>query len=218
MPTAGIVPKYSFSIYSNIFENSGLFAEINASPFSNFNMGLSFGGTNILGNGEVTWQSLPGVLIRIRIFDESLGFPAILIGFNSQGRGSYSADLKRFQNLSPGFFLTASKSYTWKFGSLAFHGGINYSLEPLPSDRVPNYYAGLEQSLGNRGSVNIEYNATLDEKPGLIMDKRGLLNLALRFAFTQNMTVELQFIDLFNHSAGGQRAVRRLGIEYIDSF
>src|SRR3989339_2152303 len=100
MPTAGIVPKYSFSIYSNIFENSGLFAEINASPFSNFNMGLSFGGTNILGNGEVTWQSLPGVLIRIRIFDESLGFPAILIGFNSQGRGSYSADLKRFQNLS----------------------------------------------------------------------------------------------------------------------
>jgi len=218
MPTAGIIPKNSFTVYANIFENSGCFAEINASPFTNFNLGLSFGGTNILGNADVTWQNLPGIMIRIRIFDESLKFPAILIGFNSQGRGSYLTNLKRFQNLSPGFFLSASKSYTWKLGSLAFHGGINYSLEPSPSDRIPNYYAGIEQSIGNRGSVNIEYNSTFDEKPGLIMDKRGLLNLAFRFAFTQNMTIELQFIDLFKHSAGGQRAVRRLGIEYVDTF
>lgn len=218
MPTAGVIPPNSFAIYSNIFENSGMFFEFNACPFTGFNFGLSYGGTNILGNKDVSWQNLPGLLIRIRIIDESLKFPAILIGFNTQGRGSYIVKSKRFQNLSPGFFLSASKSYTWKLGYLAFHGGINYSLEPLPSERTPNSYAGIEQSIGNRSSLNLEYNATLDEKPGLIMDKRGLLNLSIRYAFTQNMTVEFQFIDLLNYSVEGQRAMRRFGIEYIDSF
>ena len=218
MPTAGLIPKSSLSVYSNIFENSGMFVEINASPFTNFMLGLSYGGTHILGNREITWQNLPGMILKIRIFDESLSFPAILIGFNSQGRGPYVSNLKRFQNLSAGFFLSASKCYSWKLGSIAFHGGINYSIEPSPSERIANYYAGLEQSIGNRGSVNLEYNATLDEKPGLILDKRGLLNLSLRYAFIQNLTIDFQFIDLFKHSVGGNGSIRRLGIEYIDEF
>ncbi|TAL69786.1 MAG: hypothetical protein EPN82_03960 [Bacteroidetes bacterium] len=218
MPNAGILTKSSFSFNADIFENSGILMELNTAPFSNFNLGFSYGGINILGNQDITWQNLPGILIRIRIFDESLSFPAIAIGFNSQGRGTYLSELKRFQNQSPGFFLSASKFYTWKIGMLGFHGGINYSIEPEFSDRLPNFYGGIEQSLGNRSSVNFEYNANLDEKTGLVMNKRGLFNLSIRYAFTQNMTIEFQFIDLLNNMKGGKGALRRLGIEYIDSF
>jgi hypothetical protein len=44
------------------------------------------------------------------------------------------------------------------------------------------------------------------------------LNISLRYAITQNMTLEIQLIDLFNHTKNGKGALRRLGIEYIDSF
>ena len=218
MPNAGVLPKSSFSFTSNIFENSGILMELNTSPFNSFNLGISYGGMNILSNREIVWQNLPGILIKLRIIDETLQFPAIVIGFNSQGRGSYIPELKRFQNQSPGFYFSVSKFYTWKIGAIGFHGGLNYSLEPSTSNRLPNFYGGIEQNIGNRGSVNIEYNATLDEKPGLVMDKKGLLNLSFRYAFTQNMTIEFQFIDILKNMKGNQGALRRLGIEYVDSF
>ncbi|MBI5324598.1 MAG: hypothetical protein HZB41_04900 [Ignavibacteriae bacterium] len=218
MPNAGLVPKSSFSFNANIFENSGVLMVLNTSPFSSFNLGLSYGGSNILGNQEITWQNLPGIQVRIRLFDESISLPAIMIGFISQGSGVYLSQLKRFQNMSAGFFLSGSKFYKWKIGSIGFHGGINYSIEPSFSDRNPNFYCGIEQFIGNRGSINVEYNANLDEKPNMVIDKRGLLNLSLRYGFTQNMTIDFQFIDLLNHIKGGKGALRRLGIEYIDSF
>jgi hypothetical protein len=216
MPTAGVIPKGTYSVYSNIFENGGIMAEINAAPFSMFNMGISFGGNNIIGSGDVTWQNLPGVLLRLRILDESIAFPAVLIGFNSQGRGSYLS--KRFHTLSPGLYLAMSKNYSWKLGTVAFHGGINYSFEPIPENRGTNFYFGLEHSIGKDASLNFEYNANLDEKDNTYMKQRGLLNASFRFSIISNLTIELQARDLLSHYINSNGFVRTIGIEYIGAF
>ncbi len=216
MPTAGIIPKGAYSVNADIFENGGIMTEIEASPFSYFNMGISFGGNNIIGGGNISWQSLPGLLLKIRIFDESKAMPAILLGFDSQGRGAYSA--KRFQTMSPGIYASLSKNYSWLLGYIALHGGLNYSLEPLPVNRIPNIYFGIEQTIGKYASLNLEFNTNLDEKNHTIMKERGLFNASFRFSIIPDFTIELLGRDLMSHYVGSNGFIRTIRLEYIGKF
>ncbi len=216
MPNAGVLDKYSFSAYSQAFPGGGVLLQFDAAPFTNFNMGVSFSGSNIIGDGEPTWQNLPGVHLRARIIDEKLYFPALAIGFYSQGRGRFHKSKDRFLTQSPGFFLAASKNYKWALGVVSYHFGVNYSIEPKPEKRSPNVYAGLEHSIGSYVSLNVEYNATFDD--GEFRKKKGLLNASLRWSLAKGFTLEIQARDLLEHSAVYSGFNRFVCLEYIAAF
>ncbi len=217
MPTAGIVRKGDFAVRATTFGDGGLMAELTASPFRNFNMGLSVGGTGFIGDGDVIVQSIPGIHIKLRAFDETLYTPAFTIGANTQGYGRYSVSAKRFRTLSPGIFLAASKNFEWFAGQIALHAGINYSFEPPPADRLPNFYAGLEQTIGSFISVNLEYNANLDEY-GNNMKSRGLLNASLRWAMEKNITILFQLRDMLGNLNNSSGYIRYFVLEYSNGF
>ena len=159
MPTAGINPKSSFSIRSIFSDSGGVSLTTLFSPFTNFNIGISYSGKNIIGTDNIEFQGLPGIHLAYRILNEQQRFPAILLGINTQGIGKYSLKNKRFETLSPGAYIAFSKNFTWQGGWLALHSGINYSFEPKTDKRKPNIYLGLEQSIGSWASFNLEYNA-----------------------------------------------------------
>jgi len=218
MPNAGVLDKYSFSAYSQAFPDGGVLLQFDAAPFTNFNMGVSFSGSNIIGAGEPTWQNLPGVHLRARIIDEKLYFPAIVLGFYSQGRGVFDEGKDRFLTQSPGFFLAASKNYQWALGVVSYHFGANYSIEPKPEKRSPNVYLGLEHSVGSYVSLNVEYNATFDDGDAEFREKKGLLNASLRWSLAKGFTIEIQARDLLEHSAVYSGFNRFVCLEYIATF
>jgi hypothetical protein len=218
MPTSGVVPKNDFALYTNFFTGGGLMMELTAAPFNDFNMGLSFSGSNIIGSGDPKWQNYPGIQIRWRMIDETLLFPAISLGVNTQGRGQYNTATKAFQVYSPGVYAAASKNFSWFLGTIAFHCGITYSFEPARKDRVPNLYLGIEQSLGKSASINFEYNFLTNQNMNKSFSDRGLLNAALRWSITDGLTLELQARDLLVHQVSATGFMRSFGVEYIGKF
>lgn len=224
MPTAGTLKKSSYSLNTVTYENGGLSAEFAISPFTNFMLAISYGGIGLIGEGEPTMQDLPGIHIRYRVLDETMSAPAILIGISTQGKGEWDTQEKRFQTMSPGLYIASSKVFRWWAGFVALHGGLNYSFEPKTEDRMANFYAGLEQSIGSFASLTFEYNLNLDEKINSknsneqILDNRGMLNSSLRFFLSQNLVFELQMRDLLRHRANTKSFTRYLGIEYSASF
>jgi hypothetical protein len=217
MPTAGIVPKNSFSIYAAHYSGGGIMGELTASPFEGFNMGLSMSGSNIIGIGDVKWQSLPGISLRYRLFDEKLEFPALLIGISTQGRGNFDNNNKRFETLSPGLYSTLCKTYKWLLGTVTFHFGLNYSFEVPPEYRMINYYMGFEQLFNEVFAANLEYNATVDEYNTKYKSKKGLLNVSLKFYVSKEFTIELQGRDLLIHSTGATAFSRNICFEFTKS-
>lgn len=209
MPTAGMVKDNSYAITSAIYPSGGLMAAFDAGFLKHFSAGIRLSGNNIVGDGEITWQWIPGISAKARIFDERKSTPAIVLGFESQGSSNYIGD-SRFKTHSPGFYLALSKNYLWNLGNLAFHGGVNYSLEPKAENASPNLYGGLEQSLGSYIAINLEYNFQLDETKNLLYIRRGLLNASLRGSISNGITAEIRFRDLLNnakYSDGHERIV-----------
>jgi len=218
MPTAGVLPRGAISAYSLFFTNGGVMIYLDAAPFENFNFGISYSGTNILGEGNVEFQDIPGINIRWRLIDETLVLPAVLIGFSNQGRGKYYESYERFQTLFPGVYGAASKSFKWFLGNFALHGGINYSWEQPTDQYYPNVWFGFEHSIGGSGSLIVELNPNIADTGEEMMIKSSLLNAQLRWSVTKGLTLEFIMRDLLNHTKDISGFERWIGIEFINSF
>ncbi len=218
LPTAGCYEKGTYAIQFNNFANGGVRFSLGVSPFDNFVLGVSYGGTNIIGAGDATFQNLPGVVIKFRFFDEKASFPALTIGVNTQGYGRYSREAERFETYSVGIFLVASKSFTNPVGFFDIHFGLNYSLEPKPRDRSPNFYFGFSQEALQIISLNFEFNATLDERTSQFLSKKGIINASLNFLLTKNIAVGIIFKDLLAHLQGGKGIERNFFLQYVNYF
>lgn len=218
-PTAGVVPKGHFSLYALAYTNGGLMMELNAAVFENFNMGLSFSGTNIIGSGQTIWQNYPGIHLRYRVINEEKLLPAITIGVNTQGRGEYDTLENRYHTLSPGIFLASSKAFKWALGIMAFHGGMSYSFEPEPQERIPNIYFGFEQSIGKAFALYLEYNANLDDdNTRFINQSTGLMNAAIRWSVANNLTLEIQLRDVLDTQVNYNEFTRFISLEYTAGY
>lgn len=214
MPTAGMLSENTYAITSAIYPSGGLMAAFDAGFFKYFNAGVRMSGNNIVGDGEISWQYLPGIAIKARVFDERKATPAVVLGFESQGSSNYIGD-RRFKTHSPGFYLALSKNYLWNLGNVAVHGGINYSLEPKSDQSSPNLYAGFEQSIGSYIAINLEYNFQLDETEDLYYTRRGLLNASLRGSIANGVTAEIRFRNLLNHAKYSDGHERIVALEIV---
>lgn len=218
MPHCGLIPLKTFAFDLTFIEQGTLYAGIDYSLFEFLSIGLSMSGTNLVGTGEIAFQKYPGLNIKGRLFKESLTMPAVAVGFSNQGFSNYFNGIDRFEVLSPGFFVVASKSFNWDLGYLAAHLGVNYSVENDSEYQSPNVYIGAEQSFASMASVHVEYNMQLDEpskEEVALYKKGGLLNVAFRVAISDGVTFELQFRDLFNTLKDRTTIERQLNFEIV---
>ncbi len=221
MPTAGVLPKGRYGLEVYAFGESGVMVDFSIAPLTNLNVGLSYSGAGLLGNSGVVFQGLPGFHVRWRPLDETRTIPAVLVGLNTQGRGFPNIN-GRFQTHSPGVFVAVSKNFAL-WGSLALHGGINYSFEPALADRRLNAYIGLEKTLGSIVSLTAEYNAAFDNPytmryTGFNGGFGGLLNFGVRVATGKGFTFELQARDVLQNLRGSATLYRTLRMEYTAAF
>jgi len=224
MPTAGILHNGMIAMNAYFYEQSGLLMSLEAGAFNRITFGLSYGGTNIIGAGPVDWNRLPGVNIRFRIIDETAEFPAIALGFDSQGKDRYDATYDRYLYKSPGFFAAGSK-YFDMLGYLGFHGAVNYSLENNDGNKNINFCVGADKTIGSDITVMAEYNFGFNDNYGnyiltpdsSVLKKAGpgFLNAGARWSVGNGFTVEFDYKNLFDLKKTG--SLRTIRIEYVQA-
>jgi hypothetical protein len=195
------------SLDLDFFQNGGVLAGVNFGVLDRFNIGISYGGSHLIGDGEASPNPQPGFAARVRLIEESTAVPAIVIGFDSQGREEYVDSLDRYTIMSPGFFAVTSKNFDF-LGYLSLHGGVNYSLEG--SDHGIGLSAGVEKTIGSAISVLGEYAYVTDESNDL-SNGRGNLNIGLRWSIGSGLTLGLDIKDLagnFDRVTIGNRVIR----------
>ena len=218
MPTAGILEKGFVGATTDILPDGVVIQRLEVGAFDNVSFGISYGGANVIGEGKIDWYKYPGVNIRFRLFNEAITFPAISLGFDSQGKGVYHDSSGRYDIKSPGFYAAASKNFAF-LGYLSLHATASYSLESKDGDNFIDLYIGAEKTLGSTVSLIAEYNfAFNDNETKYYGSDNGYLNAGIRWSAGAGFTVEFDLRDLLsNKKINPTAADRALKIEYIKS-
>ncbi|MCX8057680.1 MAG: YjbH domain-containing protein [Ignavibacteria bacterium] len=211
MNTAGILKRGMFAVSTEQLPEGVFILKMDVGVFNQFNFGISYGASNFVGKGEMKFYKYPGVNVRLRIFDEEPQFPAMVLGFDSQGKGEYIDSLRRFEVKSPGFFVVASKNFNF-MGLMSLHGSLNYSLENSDQDNNLNIIIGVEKTIGSEVSVVAEYDFGLNDDENKVGRGRGYLNAGVRWSIGKGLTLGFDFRNLANNrisdTFGGDRAFR----------
>lgn len=219
MPTAGVLEKGFVGITMDAMPAGVVITKLEVGVFTNFSFGFSYGADNLIGSGNPGWYDLPGINARLRVFDETETMPAITLGFDSQGKGIYDKELKRFEIKSPGFFAAIAKNFEL-LGYLSLHGGINYSLERDDDDKDLNGWIGVEKTIGGRVSFFAEYDFAINDNGAESYgDGRGYFNVGLRWSVGEGFTIGMDLRNLTDNknTENSFIADRAIFVEYIKS-
>ena len=201
-PTAGTLPARSYYLDTHLFDNGGVAHRIGIGVTELLDVGVSFSGANIIGSRRVVWQPHVGAQVRIRIVEETLTTPALLLGFDSQGEGPYHAgkNLNRFRNKSKGIYLVMSRNYRL-LGNFGIHAGANYSLETADGDEDPSFWIGLDKTIVPIVDVAAEYDfATNDNENESMTADRGYLNVAVKLNLGGSFTLEFDLQNILRNT------------------
>ena len=214
MPSAGMQPAGSLAMDAGFYGEGGALLGVSVGVFDRLAVGISYGGSHLIGSEDPVMNEVPGFSIKVRVLEEAMGFPALALGFDSQGKEEYIRSLSRYRVKSPGFYAVMSKNYLM-LGYFSLHAGANYSLENADGDRDVNFYVGAEKTLGSFLSLAAEFNSGLNDNDHDAIGKgRGYLNLSLNAALGGGLTLGINFKDLFKN--GDQpNADRTVRLEYI---
>lgn len=221
-PTANILTRHQFQLRLRVYHEGGMLGSLSARLTTKLMFGVSYGGQNIIGQGSVKWNEAPGVNIRYRLSFETEQIPAICIGFNSQGYGSYNTDLKRYQIKSKGFYVAMSKNIGILRG-FGLHGGINYSDENKGGEKDVNFFCGANLNIDRELSILWEYDFGINDNDNQSLGSgKGYMNAALRWYFSEQLVFELSIKNLMrnNRTLNGEQvpnANRELKIIYFQN-
>ena len=202
MPTAGTLPKGTFSFETLLMNKGGILPSFSIGITNHFTIGVSFGIQEFIGTGSLKKnKSYPEVQIKYRIFEETEVRPSILFGLDTQGKGKYIINLERYEQKAMGAYLVLSRNYEI-FGNLGFHIGINKNLfENRDGDDDINLFFGFDRELNRSFSLMAEYDFAIndndfDDSEYIIRKGRGYLNAGIRWSATDNLMLEINVNDM----------------------
>jgi hypothetical protein len=209
-PTAGLLPRGSYMIGLRAYSGGGVLANVGVGLMERLELGISFGGTNVIGEGDIDWNPELEFFGRYRLVDESIGAPALAVGFNSQGFGRYVSEAKRYEIKSRGFYGVLSKNYNF-LGPMGIHLGANLSLEGHnKDDNKPNVFFSIHKGINSDLFLVAEYDLPITSGNVVEdLDKGvGFLNAGIRFLFDQNLLVEVDFRNINGNARDAERSLR----------
>ena len=217
-PTAGTLMRGSFNAHLRAYDEGGILGGVDVGLTDRFMIGLSYGGTNVIGMGDINGNPQVGAHIRYRLFEEDFTLPAITIGYNSQGFGTYIDSTRRYQNKSPGLFAAVSKNFQF-LGFLGFHGGINYSFDRGDGDKDPNIFVGLDKSLNPELTLVAEYDFAInDDSERSAGTGKGYLNAGLKWIFGGKLQIDFIFKNILKNTEKFSAISREIRISYVEIF
>ncbi|PID28028.1 MAG: hypothetical protein CSB55_06725 [Candidatus Cloacimonadota bacterium] len=205
VPTAGILQRGESSVFTKLYRNNGMLIGSEVGLFPRFMFGISYGGESIVGNEKPVFHDKVEFSFKFRAIDESPSVPAVVIGYNSQGHGSYIESEKRYDIKSKGFYLVTSRNWIL-WGNIGLHGGLNYSLEDK-EDNDLNFFFGVDKTVGNMLTLICEYDLALNDNDDRVSEDdrfsgagKGYLNAGAEIRFTDYLSLRLNAYDLLENS------------------
>lgn len=224
IPTAGALHRGEYDFETRIFPNGGILIGFSVGLFDRFNMGVSFGGTDIISDSpEVNWNDQPGVEVKYRLFEENVLFPAIAFGYSSQGYGYFEENLiteeKRYRNKARGLYAVASKNFQYlPQRDLGVHGGVNFNTSERDDDESMNFFLGLDLAINEELSLLTEYDFALDDDSDYAYGEgSGYFNAGIRWTFGDHLLFQFNFKDIFSNNRYSDTAIREVKIVYVQN-
>ena len=112
MPTAGTLQRGSFALQMRIQKSGGLTSSISVGLTDRFQLGISYGSANLIGDDSLIWYPKPETNLKYLLIDETESSPGISIGIDTQGQGKFntSDSLMRYDTKALGLYTVASKN------------------------------------------------------------------------------------------------------------
>jgi hypothetical protein len=210
-PTAGLVAKGRFAVDMRFFPDGGVLGQLHAGVLTRLTIGLSFGGERLIGSGSVDWQPRIEPTVRYRIIEENQALPALVLGYDSQGRGPHTG--RRYQVKSKGFFAALSKNYLSPLGQFGIHTGINRSREDGDDDL--SGWIGVDKSVNKELWLSAEYD--LGRNDGGLGQGDGYLNWGAHWSPAPGLTLDALLKDALGNGPAAKPS-RELGVRYTEAF
>jgi len=225
LPTAGTLQRGSFALEMRIQKFGGLTSSISVGLTDRFQLGISYGSANLIGDDSLIWYPKPETNLKYLLIDESETSPGISLGIDTQGLGKFNSDdsLMRYDTKALGLFAVASKNWVTPLGNLGWHFGSNYNfVETNDNDKDVNFFMGFDIEFNPELSMMFEYNAALNENnmtsKNIAISRGGYLNAGIRWTFVERLHIEIDFNNLMFDKKKVDYFNREIKITYIEYF
>ena len=225
LPTAGTLQRGSFALEMRIQKFGGLTSSISVGLTDRFQLGISYGSANLIGDDSLIWYPKPETNLKYLLIDESETSPGISLGIDTQGLGKFNSgdSLMRYDTKALGFFAVASKNWVTPLGNLGWHFGSNYNfVETNDNDKDVNFFMGFDIEFNPELSIMLEYNAALNENnmtsKNIAISRGGYLNAGIRWTFVERLHIEMDFNNLMFDKKKVDYFNREIKITYIEYF
>jgi hypothetical protein len=225
-PSAIMLPRAAYSTSLRLISDGGFLGSLDIGLADFAMVGFSYGGQEVIGRGTPDWNPNVEFSIRARLVPETESFPAIAIGYTSQGYGLYSSKDEMYETRSKGFYAVLTKCCV-VFPNWEFTAGANVSVE---GDRnLTSAFVGADVRLGMNFAILAEFDLPLEEAmerdfPDL---ENGNLNAGFKWIFADRLAVNLFLKNVTGNSNFSARyteededpgLVRELSIAFVDRF
>ena len=225
LPTAGTLQRGSFALEMRIQKFGGLTSSISVGLTDRFQLGISYGSANLIGDDSLIWYPKPETNLKYLLIDESETSPGISLGIDTQGLGKFNSgdSLMRYDTKALGLFAVASKNWVTPLGNLGWHFGSNYNfVETSDNDKDINFFMGFDIEFNPELSIMLEYNAALNENnmtsKNIAISRGGYLNAGVRWTFVERLHIEMDFNNLMFDKKKVDYFNREIKITYIEYF
>ena len=225
LPTAGTLQRGSFALEMRIQKFGGLTSSISVGLTDRFQLGISYGSANLIGDDSLIWYPKPETNLKYLLIDESETSPGISLGIDTQGLGKFNLgdSLMRYDTKALGLFAVASKNWVTPLGNLGWHFGSNYNFaETNDNDKDVNFFMGFDIEFNPELSIMLEYNAALNENnmtsKNIAISRGGYLNAGIRWTFVERLHIEMDFNNLMFDKKKVDYFNREIKITYIEYF
>lgn len=219
-PTAGTLKRGTFNAIMQVYPGGGVLGATNIGLSNRLMVGVSYGAEGLIAEEKPNWNPRIEFDVKLSVVDERIAFPAISLGFCSQGYGTYHDDLERYDFKSKGFYIVASKNYPFLKWQLGTHGGFNYSTEQEDKDENIDFFVGIDTRLNKDVGLVMEYDFGVNDNKDLTSygKGQGYLNLALQWLYADNLVMEVMLKNLNNNRKGIVDIWRGFRVTYVEHF
>ena len=225
LPTAGTLQRGSFALEMRIQKFGGLTSSISVGLTDRFQLGISYGSANLIGDDSLIWYPKPETNLKYLLIDESETSPGISLGIDTQGLGKFNSDdsLMRYDTKALGLFAVASKNWVTPLGNLGWHFGSNYNfVETNANDKDVNFFMGFDIEFNPELSMMFEFNVALNENnmtsKNIAISRGGYINAGVRWTFVERLHIEIDFNNLMFDKKKVDYFNREIKITYIEYF
>lgn len=218
-PTAGILAHREYRVQARLTPESSIQGGARLGFKDRVQIGVFYGAQRLVEKGDPSANDHVGFEVRARVIEEAR-WPALAVGFDSQGWYEYDGADERYQRKSLGFYAVASRNWHSFAGDLSLHFGANYSLEREDDDDSPTLFGAADWTIAGRVSLLADVGTAWndDTADGRFGEGGVYLDAGLRVALGDHVGLMVVFSDLTKNLAPGEEIGRELEVVYLNWF